>query len=184
METKDINLENQEVENNVVDNQNDESVCEDMNDTDTVSDESFDEADKVAEECRAWQDKYMRLSAEFDNYRKRTLKEKMELVATGGQDVLKDVIGIVDDLQRALDHMTTEKEGIQLILNKFMDVLKRKGVKPIDAMGQDLDVDYHEAIAKIPAPTPEQKGKVVDVVQQGYMIGDKVLRFAKVVVGE
>lgn len=180
MEQKDINAENQEFTNNTLE----DSVPEPTIDTDNVTDESFEQADKVAEECRAWQDKYVRLSAEFDNYRKRTLKEKMELVANGGQDVLKDVIHIVDDLERALEHMTTEKEGIQLILNKFMDTLKSKGVRPIEAMGKELDVDYHDAIAKVPASEEALKGKIIDVVQRGYMMGDKVLRFAKVVVGE
>lgn len=180
MEQKDINAENQEFTNNTLE----DSAPEPTIDTDNVTDESFEQTDKVAEECRAWQDKYVRLSAEFDNYRKRTLKEKMELVANGGQDVLKDIIHIVDDLERALEHMTTEKEGIQLILNKFMDTLKSKGVRPIEAMGKELDVDYHDAIAKVPAAEEALKGKIIDVVQRGYMMGDKVLRFAKVVVGE
>lgn len=180
MEQKDINTENQEFTNNTLE----DNAPEPTVDTDNVADESFDQTDKLTEECRAWQDKYVRLSAEFDNYRKRTLKEKMELVANGGQDVLKDVIHIVDDLERALEHMTTEKEGIQLILNKFTDTLKAKGVRPIEALGKELDVDYHDAIAKVPSADEALKGKIIDVVQRGYMMGDKVLRFAKVVVGE
>lgn len=180
MEQKDINTENQEFSNSTLEDTTPEPTV----DTDNVTDESFEQTDKVAEECRAWQDKYVRLSAEFDNYRKRTLKEKMDLVANGGQDVLKDVILIVDDLERALEHMTTEKEGIRLILNKFTDTLKSKGVRPIEALGKELDVDYHDAIAKVPATEEALKGKIIDVVQRGYMMGDKVLRFAKVVVGE
>lgn len=180
MKEKELDPQNQEFTNETPEDTNPQSTI----DTQTVTDESFDQTDKMAEECRAWQDKYVRLSAEFDNYRKRTLKEKMELVANGGQDVLKDVILIVDDLERALEHMTTEKEGIQLILNKFIDTLKAKGVRPIEALGKALDVDYHDAIAKVPANEETMKGKIIDVVQRGYMMGNKVLRFAKVVVGE
>lgn len=152
--------------------------------------EAAEEAAKMAEECKAWQDKYMRLSAEFDNFRKRTLKEKMDLIASGGEDVIKAIIPVVDDFERALaamdgkEEIAAEREGVRLIYQKFLDILKGKGVTPIDALGKPMDVDFHDAVAKVPVPEPEKKGTVIDVVQTGYMLKDKVLRFAKVVVGE
>lgn len=181
-----MSTENQEFESQVLE----DCMPEPSVDTDNMTDESFDETDKVAEECRAWQDKYVRLSAEFDNYRKRTLKEKMDLVESGGQGVISSIIHVVDDLERAIEHMAkrediaSETQGIQLILTKMMETLRGKGVSLIDAAGKEFDVDYHEAIAKIQVEDPELRGKIVDVVQSGYMLGQKVLRFAKVVVGE
>ncbi len=136
-----------------------------------------------------WKDKFMRLQAEFDNYRKRTLKEKMDLVQNGGSDVLKAVLPVMDDMQRAQAAMQKSedivalRDGVALIAQKFEEMLKQRGVTPIDAIGKELDVDLHEAVARF-AAGEDQKGKIIDVVQQGYMLGDKVLRFAKVVVGE
>ena len=160
--------------------------------TDTMADApaAEDELVKLAAEVAEWKDKYVRLQAEFDNYRKRTLKEKMELVATGGEDVIKSLLGVMDDLERALNAVRTATDvdalraGVEMIDGKFREVLRGKGVEEIDAMGKEFDVDLHEAIAKIPAPTPEAKGKIVDVVQKGYKLKDKVVRYAKVVVGE
>ena len=135
-------------------------------------------------------DKYLRLSAEFDNYRKRTMKEKAELILNGGEKSISSILPIIDDLERAIKTMeTTEdvksiKEGIQLIYNKFLSILSQNGVKPIDTKDQPLNTDYHEAIAVIPAPMEEQKGKILDCVQTGYTLNDKVIRHAKVVVGE
>jgi molecular chaperone GrpE len=135
-------------------------------------------------------DKYLRLSAEFDNYRKRTLKEKMELVKSGGETVLTRVLPVVDNLERAMSSIreTTEigaiKEGIELIYNNFTDFLKQNGVTPIDCFNQPFDSDIHEAITKIPVTDLEQKGKVVDVIEKGYYLHEKVLRYAKVVVGD
>ncbi len=148
------------------------------------------EGDKMAENCgsevKEWQDKYMRLSAEFDNYRKRTLKEMAELVANGGSDVLKAMLSTADDFDRALQHITDEgaKAGVELIYNKFMASLNAKGVKVMELKGQPFDVDFAEAIAKFPATSPELSGTIMDVAEKGYMMGDKVLRFAKVVVFE
>ncbi|MFR9602901.1 MAG: nucleotide exchange factor GrpE [Rikenellaceae bacterium] len=136
-----------------------------------------------------WKDKFMRLQAEFDNYRKRTLKEKMELVQKGGSDVLKAILPVVDDMQRAQVAMQKSEDiealraGVALIAQKFEDTLKAQGVTPIDAIGKELDVDLHEAVARF-AAGEEHKGKIIDVAQQGYMHAEKVLRFAKVVVGE
>ena len=136
-----------------------------------------------------WKDKFLRLQAEFDNYRKRTLREKMELVQTGGQDVLLAMLPVRDDVQRAVDAMEKSddiealRRGVELISHKFTETLRQKKVTEIEAKGREFDPDLHEAVAKF-AAGKENKGKVIDVVQTGYMLGDKVLRFAKVVVGE
>ena len=136
-----------------------------------------------------WQDKFIRLQAEFDNYRKRTLKEKMDLVQTGGRDVLLAMLPVRDDVQRAVDAMQKSDDiealraGVMLISQKFTDTLRQKGVTEIDVKGKEFDADLCEAVAKF-AAGEEMQGKVVDIVQTGYMLGDKVLRFAKVVVGE
>lgn len=135
-------------------------------------------------------DKFLRLSAEFDNYRKRTMKEKAELILNGGEKTLNSILPVVDDFERALKTMETAtdvnavKEGVGLIYNKFMATLAQNGVKVIETQEQPLNTDYHEAIAVIPAPTEELKGKILDCVQTGYTLNDKVLRHAKVVVGE
>ena len=136
-----------------------------------------------------WQDKYMRLQAEFDNYRKRTLKEKMDLVQTGGRDVLLEMLPVRDDVERALaameksDDIEALRTGIRLISQKFTEALRRKGVTEIEVKDKEFDAEYCEAVARF-AAGEEMKGKVIDVVQTGYMLGERVLRFAKVVVGE
>jgi len=135
-------------------------------------------------------DKYLRLSAEYDNYRKRTLKEKMDLTKTGGEQVLMNVLPVLDNLDRAVaavqeaKDMDAVKIGIDLIFNKFQEFIKMNGVKEIDAHQAKFDTDLHEAITKIPAPSKDLKGKVVDVIEKGYYLHDKVIRFAKVVIGE
>lgn len=135
-------------------------------------------------------DKYLRLSAEFDNFRKRTLKEKMDLMKSASESVLVNFLPVIDDVERAMsaieisDNLETTKEGINLIYNKFKDFTKQNGVVEMEAFGLVLDTDHHEAITKIPAPSEELKGKIVDVVQKGYLLNDKVIRFAKVVIGE
>ncbi|MEG0499555.1 MAG: nucleotide exchange factor GrpE [Rikenellaceae bacterium] len=144
----------------------------------------------LAEEVAKWQDKYVRLSAEFDNFRKRTLKEKMELIESASEDVLKSVLVIMDDMDRAIEanqkaeDIEVVRKGSELIHKKLCDLLKSKGVKEIDAMGGELDTDLHEAIAKFPTTEEEKKGKIIDVVEKGYKLKDKVIRYAKVVVGE
>lgn len=145
---------------------------------------------ELSTQLEEMKDKYLRLTAEFDNYRKRTLKEKADLIKFASEEVLKDLLPVIDDLDRALKVIETAndinavKEGILLIVNKFNDFLKAKGVKEIDAIGNELDTDLHEAITKIPVQDEAQKGKIVDVIQKGYMLHDKVMRFSKVVVGE
>ena len=140
-------------------------------------------------EIAQWQDKYLRLQAEFDNFRKRTLREKMELVQSGSAECVKNFLPLMDDLQRALEAIEKSndlealREGVKLIAQKFRETLKKQNVKEIEALGLELDTDHHEAVARFDAGK-EKKGKIVDVVQPGYKMGDKVLRFAKVVVGE
>lgn len=135
-------------------------------------------------------DKYLRLSAEFDNYRKRTIKEKAELILNGGEKTIGSILPIVDDFERAIKNMETAtdveaiKTGVELIYNKFIAVLGQNGVKVIETKDHSLDTDYHEAIAVIPAPSEDLKGKIIDCVQTGYTLNEKVIRHAKVVVGE
>ena len=148
------------------------------------------ELEKANEQIEEQKDKYLRLSAEFYNYRKRTMKEKAELILNGGEKSISSILPIVDDFERALKNMETAtdvaavKEGVELIYNKFMSVLGQNGVKVIETKEQPLDTDYHEAIAVIPAPNEALKGKILDCVQTGYILNDKVIRHAKVVVGE
>lgn len=135
-------------------------------------------------------DKYLRLSAEFDNYRKRTLKEKMELTKNAGEQILSGILPVVDNFERALasmeksDDMQAIREGVKLIYNSFKEFLTQNGVTEIDCVNNTFDTDEHEAVTKIPAPSADLKGKVVDCIQKGYKLNDKVMRFAKVVVGE
>ena len=156
----------------------------------TEEEELAQELEKANEQIEEQKDKYLRLSAEFDNYRKRTMKEKAELILNGGEKSISSILPIVDDFERALKNMETAtdvaavKEGVELIYNKFMSVLGQNGVKVIETKEQPLDTDYHEAIAVIPAPNEALKGKILDCVQTGYILNDKVIRHAKVVVGE
>ncbi len=135
-------------------------------------------------------DKYMRLYSEFDNYRKRTAKERIELQKSASREVILDILPVVDDLERAIqsfeEHNLSEeaKKGIELIYNKLMNILRQKGLQEIEAKEQAFDTDFHEAITNIPAPKEELKGKIVDVIQKGYTLNGKVIRYAKVVVGQ
>lgn len=158
--------------------------------TEAASDaEAGAERQDAGAEAAVWKDKYVRLQAEFDNYRKRTLREKMDLVQTGGQEVLKAMLPVRDDVQRAVaamsgsDDIEALRKGVELIAQKFTETLRQKNVVEIEAKGAAFDADLHEAVAKF-AAGEENRGKVIDVIQTGYMLGDKVLRFAKVVVGE
>ncbi len=153
-------------------------------------DEAAIKLDEITAALEEQKDKYLRLAAEFDNFRKRTMKEKSDLILNGGEKTLNSILPIVDDMERALSTMekatdvNAVKEGVELIFNKFMAVLGQNGVKKIETADQPLDTDFHEAIAVIPAPSEDKKGKVLDCVQNGYTLNDKVLRHAKVVVGE
>lgn len=147
----------------------------------------LEEAKKTIEEQK---DKYLRLSAEFDNYRKRTMKEKAELIKNGGEKAISAILPILDDLERALqnmqkaDNVQSMYEGLDLIFQKFHKVLSQEGLQKMDPVGETFDTDYHEAIALVPAPDEAQKGKVLDCVQTGYKLNDKVIRHAKVVVAQ
>ena len=137
-------------------------------------------------------DKYIRLAAEFDNYRRRVAKEKLDLISTAGEDVIKGLLPVLDDCERALQVLESStdseaakaaKEGTELIYNKLMGYLKSKGLAPIEAVGKELDTDFHEAVAQFPVQEADKKNKIFDVTQQGYTLNGKVIRFAKVVVG-
>lgn len=174
-----------------------DAACDNMadkaqSDADTMADgdDSQPAQEPTPEEVIAvWRDKYMRLQAEFDNYRKRTLREKMDLVASGGQDVIKSMLSVLDDMYRAVaaseksEDIAALREGERLVLQKFEEALRQKNVTEIEAQDKEFDPDFHEAVARF-AAGEDKKGKVIDVVQRGYMLGDKVLRYAKVVVGE
>ncbi len=167
-----------------------EENSEETIETPIVEDEVAVKLEEVAAELEEQRDKYLRLAAEFDNFRKRTLKEKSELILNGGEKALNSILPVVDDFERAINTMEKAtdveavKQGVDLIYNKFISVLSQNGVKKIETDNQALDTDYHEAIAVIPAPTEEHKGKILDCVQPGYTLNEKVLRHAKVVVGE
>lgn len=172
-----------------------ENSADDQDVQDETQEEQENEPAKTPEELLEekvadLQDKYLRLSAEYDNYRKRTLREKMELQENARQDIFVNILPVVDDLERALDVVDTAKdikavkEGMKLIHTKFSNYLKQQGVKEIDALDLALDTDLHEAVTKIPVDSKKKKGKVVDVIEKGYMLRDKVIRFAKVVIGE
>lgn len=147
-----------------------------------------EQIDALTEEKNELSDRFLRLYSEFDNYKKRTQKERLELISVASEKVILDILPIVDDFERAIkanekvDGGSSLKEGFELIYGKLIQMIKRNGVEEIQAMGADFDTDYHEAITHIPVPD-EQKGKVVDVVEKGYKLHDKIIRFAKVVVG-
>ncbi|MFA8434435.1 MAG: nucleotide exchange factor GrpE [Marinifilaceae bacterium] len=149
-----------------------------------------EEIQQLGQKLQELNDKYMRLSAEFDNYRKRTLKEKMELTKSAGEKILINILPVLDNFERALQSMEEAKEiegfkeGVDLIYSNFKDFVNQNGVKEIEAINQEFDTDIHEAITKIPAPSEDLKGKVVDCIEKGYYLNDKVIRFSKVVIGE
>lgn len=209
------NTEQQEPEVKAEDTvQNDENLSEtDTNAAETdskegqqtanVADDKADKQSEAAKEAEAaapqedmkkkydeLNDKYLRLMAEFDNYRKRTLKEKMDLTKYAEEDVLKGILKVVDDMERAINNLDTApdmnavKEGVELIYKKFKSFLETRGLKEVEAMNQELDTDKHEAVAKFAAPSDDLKGKIIDVVEKGYYLHDKVIRYAKVVIGE
>ena len=149
-------------------------------------------AEKALEEEKAkyaeLNDKYLRLFSEFDNHRKRTAKEKLDLMATASENVIKEILPVLDDFERALQNMEkngneADLQGVTLIFNKLKDTLKKKGLEEIEAMNAEFNTDEHEALTMIPAPEEDKKGKVLDVIQKGYKLNGKVIRFARVVVG-
>jgi molecular chaperone GrpE len=155
-----------------------------------ASDKVIPEKESCEEKLAEMEDKYLRLSAEFDNYRKRTLKEKMEMSRCAGEELLKKLLPIMDDFERANKSMevtsecTAIKAGIDLIYCKLADFLKQEGVKEIESLNKEFNVDLHDAVAKIPVAEEDKKGKIVEVLSKGYSLKDKVIRHAKVVIGE
>lgn len=145
---------------------------------------------ELGEKLADLNDRYLRLSAEFDNYRKRTLKERMDLTKSAGEQVLSKILPVMDNFERALKSMETAKdvpalrEGVELIYSNFKDFLSQNGVREMECLHTDFDPELQEAVTKIPAPSEDLKGKVVDCIQKGYTLNDKVIRFPKVVVGE
>jgi molecular chaperone GrpE len=146
--------------------------------------------EKLKAELQEAKEKYLRLAAEFDNFKRRNAKERVELIQTAGRDVITDLLDVLDDFERAEKQFETDedithvKEGLTLIFNKLRNKLQAKGLKPMETIGKDFDVDLHEAITEIPAPSEDLKGKVVDEVVRGYYLNDKIIRHAKVVVGK
>lgn len=156
--------------------------------TDNVADDLQEV--NLEEKYKELNDSHLRLMAEFDNYRKRTMREKAELIKMGGESVLTHLLPVIDDFERALDNIKNTEDmgavvqGVELIYSKFISYLSQQGVKTIDALGQPFDTESFEAVATIPAPEDDLKGKVIDCIQTGYTLHDKVIRHAKVVVGE
>lgn len=148
------------------------------------------EIEKLQQELQEQKDKYIRLMAEFENFRRRTAKERLELIQTAGKDVIVSLLDLLDDCDRAEKQLQTttdialQKEGIQIVFNKIRSTLQSKGVKAMESVHTDFDVEKHEAITEIPAPKKNMIGKVLDEVQKGYYLNDKIIRFAKVVVGK
>jgi molecular chaperone GrpE len=167
-----------------------ENPFEVLEGTNASTDKVIPEVRAVEEKLAEMQDKYIRLSAEFDNYRKRTLREKMEMSKYAGENQLLSILPLMDDFERAIKHIDEAsdcaalKTGIDIIYGKFSDFLKQNGVKEIESLNNNFNVDLHEAVAKVPVEEEDKKGKVVDVVLKGYYLQDKVIRFSKVVVGE
>ncbi len=189
MEDKDIKQNQDNVpEENVGDISQDT-----VQDQETAAQEEVQQEDEAVKALEARvaevNDKYIRLAAEFDNYRRRTARERLDLIATAGEDIIKGMLPVLDDCERALQVLRESEadkaaiEGTELIYNKLMTFLKGRGLSVIEALGKELDTDYHEAVAQLPVQEKKQKNKIVDVIQQGYKLNDKVIRFAKVVVG-
>ena len=183
-EKENVEIGQEKVENNI--NTDETTVT-----PDGILDEIVEtEAEKFEVALTEQKDKYLRLLAEFENYKRRTSKERIDLIQSAGKDILISLLDVLDDVDRAekqiqnSDDIETQKEGIQLVFNKIRSTLYAKGVKPMESIQQVFDVEKHEAITEIPAPTKDLVGKVIDEVQKGYLLNEKIIRFAKVVVGK
>lgn len=186
---KKINIEGEELDQNSKDSAfNDKENQPEKSNKESEDKEETDPLTIVQEEAEKWKDKYIRLAAEFDNYKKRTVKEKSELILNGSEKTISTILPILDDFERALADKTedpkTIKEGFDLIFKKFLKALETLGVNKIETDDADFNVDYHEAIAMVPGVGDDKKGKVIDCVQTGYKLNDKVIRHAKVAVGQ
>lgn len=178
---------NQDQENQSIDKEKETFVSQQEGGENTESSKS----ELLVEEKMAdLENKYLRLVAEFDNYRKRMARERMDMIMQAGEDIIKGLLPVLDDFERAMDAMKKTndidavREGVDLIYNKLYKYLESKGLEQIDVVGKDLNTDEHDAVTKFPAPSLDQKGKVIDVIQHGYSLNGKVIRYAKVVVGE
>lgn len=183
IEGEELELNNEETTQNVA-----EAQAEDANGGETPAEEELDPLVAAQNEAEQWKDKYIRLVAEFENYKKRTLKEKSELILNGSEKTVAAILPILDDFERATADKTEDpqaiKEGYELIYKKFLKALETLGVHKIKTDNADFNVDYHEAIAMVPGMGDDKKGKVIDCVQTGYTLNDKVIRHAKVAVGQ
>ena len=147
------------------------------------------EIEKARAEAAEWKDKYVRLYAEFENFRSRTSREKIALVGTASEGLIKDLLPVIDDFERSLkametvDEVSSLKEGVDLVFHKFTGLLHQKGLKAMETIGKPFDADFHEAITQFPAPDPSQKGMVIDELDKGYSLNDKTIRFARVIIG-
>ena len=194
MKEEDINIEDGEQIESPVDNEEAAASAETQDtaeaETQAESEEEKDPLDVALEEIASWKDKYQRLAAEFDNYRKRTLKERAELILNGSEKAVKAVLPVVDDMERAMkngastDDPQVLREGMALIYHKMMKTLESLGVTKIDTDGADFDTDLHDAEALVPGMGDDKKGKVIDCLTTGYKLNDKVIRHAKVAVGQ
>ncbi len=192
---KDINMDDVSFEENdgLNPNEHDEQQEDSKEHSKKSGKHKKNKSDKVIEELeeknQEINDKYLRLYSEFDNYRKRTQKERLDLLKNASQETISDLLPVLDDFDRAIQAFSTNQnseeslKGIELIYNKLFNLLTQKGLEPMNALGKDFDTDFHEAITNIPAPSEDQKGKVLDVIQKGYLLNGKIIRFAKVVVG-
>ena len=193
MSDKEKEIQEEVTQENLTENNgqaNSEETCEEACET-LTEEESLQKAlDEANEKAAMLEDKYLRQVAEFDNYRKRTIKEKAELIKNGGERAIESILPVLDDFERALSNMAKDENaaeiltGVELIYNKFVGILKQNGLQKIETEGAEFNTDYHEAIAMVPTPNEELKGKVLDCVQAGYILNDKVIRHAKVAVGE
>ena len=188
-----IVTDNEEMTNQCSENENQTTCGTDPNASDELTDEKAENQDPLAEanaEIEELKDKYLRSVAEFENYKKRTRKEVADLILNGGEKTVAAILPIIDDMERAIDNagkaedIKALEEGWELIFKKLMKTLESLGVKKIDTDGKDFDVDYHEAVAMVPGMEDDKKGKVIDCVQAGYMLNDRVIRHAKVAVGQ
>lgn len=181
MKEKDLEKDFQSKEETI----NTDNLTDDLNEDSSANNDSANMADDLEQKFNDLNDSYLRLHAEFDNYRKRTMKEKADLLKSGNEKAIVGVLPIVDDFERALPNIPEDiREGVELIYNKFKAYLAQNGVKEIDAIGEPFDTERHEAITTIPAQSEDQKDKVVDCIQKGYSLNEKVIRFAKVIVAK
>ncbi|WP_452221935.1 nucleotide exchange factor GrpE [Lacinutrix salivirga] len=182
MSTKKDNEETMDVQDNSA-----QTEAHNAEETATVE---LSKEELLEEQLKVEKDKFLRLFAEFENYKKRTSRERLDLIETAGESVMLNILPVLDDFERALSHIEDDKEaeelrkGVLLIYNKLIKSLEQKGLKEMDSKGKPFDPDFHQALTEIPAPNKDLKGKVVEVIEKGYFIGSKILRHAKVVVGK